>query len=308
MSRPETEGEPTLGETGEEELVRLLVAGLPSSPDLLVGPGDDCAVFEWGGSGNDVGLFKTDCVIEGVHFEAGSDPESVGRKALHRTLSDIAAMGGIPTFALVTLAADRSRSVAEVEGWYRGMVAAAAQCGCVIAGGETSRLPSTGALLSIAMLGRVERDRCLLRDGARIGDQILVTGRLGGSLASGRHLAFSPRMAEGRWIAERAGATAMMDLGDGLGSDLPRLAEASGVGYAIEFDRIPCHDGVTVEQAISDGEDYELLFTLPRDHWERVSVEWSEAFPDCELTRIGQITASIETPLNPGWEHYRETP
>ncbi len=308
MSRSETEKGVTLEGIGEEELVRKLVSGLPGSSGLLTGPGDDCAVIELGDGDDDVGLFKTDCVIEGVHFEAATDAELVGQKALARTLSDIAAMGGSPTFALVTLATDGSRTVDEVEGWYRGIVDAAERYGCVIAGGETSRLPSRGALISIAMLGRAPRARCLHRSGAQVGDRIVVTGRLGGSFESGRHLNFSPRMAEGQWIVMNTGATAMMDLSDGLGSDLPRLVDASGVGYSIDLEKIPCHQGASIEQAVTDGEDYELLFTLPADSWDQVFAEWSAAFPDCELTTIGHISEVTKNPLSSGWEHYRETP
>lgn len=293
-----------LRDIGEEDLVRRLVARLASGDDVDTGPGDDCAVID-PGSG-DLQLIKADCLVEGVHFLAGTDPEAVGRKAMNRALSDIAAMAGRPRHALVTLASDADREVAEVESWYDGMNAAAAAHGCVIVGGETTNLPSRGALFSIAITGTVERERCLRRRGARVGDRLVVTGRLGGSLESGRHLSFEPRIREARWLAGHASPTAMMDLSDGLGSDLPRLAEASGIGYRVEAGAIPCHEGIPVERAIADGEDYELLFTVAPESWHGLADAWASAFPDLPLTAIGEMTEATDAPIGRGWEHYAE--
>lgn len=300
---PEKPSTQRLGDLGEEALVDRLIALLPPDPALVVGPGDDCAVVAtehgpWQ-------LLKTDCLIEGVHFLPGSDPALVGRKAIHRAVSDIAAMGGEPRHALVTLAVAADRTLGEVEGWYRGMVAAATAAGCSIAGGETSRLPEKGALLSIAMTGLVAPEHCVLRSGASRGDIIAVTGRLGGSFESGRHLTFSPRLAEARWLVEHARPTAMMDLSDGLGSDLPRLARASGGGYRVEPAKIPCHPGVGVERAIGEGEDYELLATFSPATFATLPARWAVAFPDVPLTAIGEITEETDEPLPRGWEHYR---
>lgn len=294
-----------VGEIGEEALVARLTAGLRGHEKLRVGPGDDCAAVETG-DGSEWLLLKTDCVIERVHFAPATDPVQVGRKAMSRSVSDVAAMGGRPEFALVTVASDSGRKLSELEGWYEGMESVAAECGIVIVGGETSRLADHGAVISVSLTGRVERDLCVTRAGARIGDFILVTGRLGGSFESGRHLDFRPRLAEGQWLARHARPTAMMDLSDGLGSDLPRLAKASGTGYQVNLDQVPCHDGVAVERAISDGEDYELLLTVAPDSFNEWREAWDEAFPDCELTRIGTVSESTENRLERGWEHHRD--
>lgn len=293
----------TLGEIGEEALVDRLVARLQPGEYVKVGPGDDCAVVDEGG--RNWSLLKTDCIVEGVHFLAGTDPRLVGRKALNRVLSDIAAMGGWPGYALVTLATDVGRSVAEVEGWYEGLAEAAAAARCTIVGGETTRLPFPGALLSVSMVGEVSRGRCVTRSGARPDDAIFVTGRLGGSFASGRHLSFKPRLEEGAWLVAHHLPTAMMDLSDGLGSDLPRLAKASGVGFEVALADLPCHDGITPEQACGEGEDYELLFTVATESAEQLLLDWPKAFPDLLLTRIGRLTASGISSLPRGWEHYR---
>ena len=291
---------------GEEELVSRLVAGLPTVSGLLTGPGDDCAVIQSAVAGEELLLFKTDSVVEGVHFEAETDPSLVGRKAICRAISDMAAMGGRPTFCLVTLALDKFREVEEIEGWYRGIRAAAKEYDCMIAGGETTCLPKRGAVISIAMLGVCGRDHCIRRSGGKVGDWIAVTGRLGGSFQSGRHLTFSPRVDEGAWLAKSGFVTAMMDLSDGLGSDLPRLAESSGTGYNLDLESLPRHEHASVEGAITDGEDYELLITVAPEGWKELEAEWRRHFPGCDLTRIGKLAETTEEGLPSGWEHYKE--
>lgn len=285
----------SLADLGEEKIVARLLAKLKGGDGVLVGPGDDCAVIEGGL------LFKTDCLVEGVHFEKGADPELVGRKAMNRNLSDIAAMGGIPEYAVVTVASHPQRDIAEVEAWYSGMAVAGETFGCAIVGGETTMLPGEGAIISVAMTGRVDPNRFVTRSGAKIGDVIVVTGRLGGSFSSGRHFSFTPRIAEARWLVENHPPTAMMDLSDGLGSDLPRLAEASGVGYTVDLGKIPINDDSDLKGAISDGEDYELLMTFPSG----LPSDWEKAFPGVPLTIIGEITNDTPFALERGWEHYR---
>lgn len=295
---------------GEDALIDRLVAGLPLAPEVVVGPGDDCAVLESADPGR-YELLKTDCLVEGVHFLPGTDPEQVGWKALCRSLSDIAAMGGTPRAALITLAVPGDRPVATVEGWYRGLRRAADTFGVSIVGGETSSLPpgAGAAFLAVTITGMVDRDRCLFRSGARLGDLIAVTGRLGGSFHSGRHLDFVPRLREAAWLARQSVGrpTAMMDLSDGLAKDLPRLTKASGLsGWRLDPEKIPRHEGCDIAGAIGDGEDYELLLTLPENADELLAA-WRKAFPELPLTVIGQMTETIETPLAGGWEHFTAT-
>ena len=299
-----------LSDIGEDALIDRVTVGLPLGPEVVTGPGDDCAVMQ--SSDPEVyELLKTDCLVEGVHFSHGTDPEQVGWKALCRSLSDIAAMAGTPRAALVTIAVPADHDVSTVEGWYRGLKKAAEHYGVSIVGGETSSLPENAeiAFLSLMLTGTVPRDRCLFRHGAKVGDRIAVTGRLGGSFVSGRHLDVVPRLREAQWLAS-AGAdrpTAMMDLSDGLAKDLPRLAKASGnLGWRIDFEAVPCHDDCDVGAAVGDGEDYELLMTLPSESADELLKSWATAFSDLPLTVIGEITESEKTPLTGGWEHFRK--
>lgn len=301
-----------LRDIGEDALIDRLTAGLPLGAGTLVGPGDDCAVLATADAAV-WELLKTDCLVEGVHFSPDTDAEAVGWKALCRSLSDIAAMGGRPHAALVTLAVPADRAVHVVEGWYRGLRRAASAFDVAIVGGETSSTPAgtATAFLSITVTGTVPADRCLLRSTARVGDRLAVTGRLGGSFASGRHLDFIPRLREGAWLAGLGAdrPTAMMDLSDGLARDLPRLAKASGgLGWRLDLETLPCHPGCDPGHAIGDGEDYELLLTLAPGTTDRVLTAWSSAFPDTPLTVIGQLTPTVETPLAGGWEHFTPSP
>jgi thiamine-monophosphate kinase len=129
---------------------------------------------------------------------------------------------------------------------------------------------------------------------------------LGGSFESGRHLDFVPRIREARFLVENASLSAMMDLSDGLGSDLPRLIEASGVGFRIDPEILPLHDGVSPGQAVCDGEDYELLLTMSQDEWSKIQSVWIQKYPETPLTHIGDITKETETPIDSGWEHFQE--
>lgn len=297
-----------LEDLGEDALVDRLTHHLPLGPEVVAGPGDDCAVLRTADP-EVYELFKTDCLVEGVHFTGAMPADLIGRKALCRCLSDIAAMGGEPVSALVTIAVPGSRSVAEVEGWYRGLREAAERYGVSLVGGETTSMPkgTETALISIAMSGRVRREYCVFRSGATVGDLLAVTGRLGGSFASGRHLDFEPRLLEAKWLVETWRPTAMMDLSDGLARDLPRLAKASGdVGWWIDLDALPMHEGCDREVALTEGEDYELLFTLRPSELEEWQESWRAVFPDVPLTMIGQMTETIETPLEGGWEHFQE--
>ena len=213
----------SLGQLGEPGLLRLLTAHWPrKAKGLEVGVGDDCAVLRVGGRAL---LFKTDCVVEGVHFRADAPPGLIGRKALSRALSDIAAMGGAPLAAVITFGVPKGESPRRLAAIYRGLEATALRHGVLLVGGETTR--AAQLFLNVALLGECRDGAPCLRSGARVGDLLFVTGRLGGTQAR-KHLVFEPRLAEGQWLARNDVATAMMDLSDGLGADLPR----SGRGFA----------------------------------------------------------------------------
>ena len=292
--------QPTLQDLGEDEVVRRLTRQLPLSARTMVGPGDDCAVLKNGVMRQ---LFKTDCLIEHVHFLPETPPQKIGWKALCRCVSDIAAMGGLPTEAVVTVAAPKSTPWSRLAGVYRGLRRAGEKYGVGLVGGETSSVPEGSPLfLSVAMLGNVEPKLLLQRSGGRVGDAVLVTGVLGGSI-NGWHLDFQPRLPEARWLAAHFKPHAMMDLSDGVGRDLPRLAAASGCGFELFPTLLPCRRGASMEQALADGEDYELLFTLAESRVEKLQAAWKKQFPKLRLTMIGRLTDGLAMDLD-GWEHF----
>jgi thiamine-monophosphate kinase len=290
---------------GEDAVVAALTRGLPLGGDVRSGAGDDCAVV---GSPRDRVwlLLKTDCVVGGVHFLTKEKPARIGWKALCRAVSDIAAMGGLPRHAMITIAVARDVKLEWLHGIYEGLRKAARRFGVSIVGGETSRSPGP-AFISVALTGKVERARCVTRSGGRAGDILYVTGRLGGSLAA-KHLDFMPRLTEARWLVGHFRIRAMMDLSDGLAADLPRLAKASGCGFEICEENIPRNRGSTIAQALGDGEDFELLFAVqPRDAT-RLEAKWRRRFPKLPLTRIGALTRSPadkkRKPTSRGFDHF----
>lgn len=276
---------------GEDQMVAALLSRLPRPSrkhGIVVGPGvDDCAVVEGPRRGHWL-LLKTDCVIEGVHFVPDTPPELVGRKALCRALSDIAATGGKPQHALVTFAVDPGKSRSWATGVYAGIGAAAEEYEVVVVGGDTASTPGP-SFLSVSLTGSVRKDRCITRGGGRAGDVLFVTGSLGGSFTSGRHLSFSPRLQEGQWVAKQRGVSAMMDLSDGLAADLPRLAAASGTGYVVNPGSLPLNPGCDRSQALGDGEDYELLVAVRPKHAAKFEAGWARRFPGLSLTAIGEL-------------------
>ena len=296
---------PKLSEIGEDALVEQLVSRLPSGKNIVAGAGqDDCAIIRNPASPDILTLLKTDCVVEGAHYLPETPPSKVGWKAMARAISDIAAMGGVPEHALVTLVMQPDRDVAYVRGIYKGLERAGRDHNVRIVGGETASCENA-AMLSISLTGHVEKSTCTRRNGGRPGDTLYVTGQLGGSIG-GRHLTFRPRLAEARWLATHFNIRAMMDLSDGLATDLPRLAKSSDTGYQIHPERIPRHRGCSIAQAATDGEDYELLFAIgPRDS-RRLAATWPKKFPKIALTKIGHLTKSgTATGLDPGgWEHF----
>ncbi len=293
-----------LAHYGEDRLVAEITRRLAIGQDVRVGAGDDCAVIGRPRAARWL-LLKTDAVVEGVHFLPTADLRRVGWKALCRALSDIAAMGGEPRHALVTLAISPERKVADVQALYAGLRKAARKFGVSIVGGETARSPGP-MFLSVTLTGEVERTRCVLRSGGKPGDALYVTGRLGGSI-TGKHLTFTPRLAEARWLVTHFQPSAMMDLSDGLAADLPRLAAASRCGFSLERDSVSRTPGRTIEQALTDGEDYELLFALPPRDTARLALEWHRAFPKLPLTRVGTLNLKSEIrnlKFKSGFDHF----
>jgi len=295
-----------LTDIGEDALISRLVQGLNSGADVVVGPGDDCAVVDVGDSAR-FQLLKTDCLVEGVHYLSDAAAEKVGWKAIARVISDFAAMGGQPSQLLVTLVMPGAQSVAYVEKLYQGMQKCAQEFGAVISGGETSSVPTgSAAVISIAGTGWVKKAELVLRSGGQVGDRVMVTGLLGGSI-HGKHLSFTPRVSEARWLTENFDLHAMMDISDGLAKDFPRLAKMSSCSFLINEGSVPCSNNCDVVAALSDGEDYELLFTVSPNQLESLKRQWSMQFPDLMLSEVGTLTElnSENQQGSGGWEHFK---
>jgi thiamine-monophosphate kinase len=290
-----------LNEVGEDEIVRRLTSGLKLDQRVILGPGDDCAVVKTAGN---LQLLKSDCVIEGVHFASDADPVSVGWKAMCRSISDIASMGGLPADALITVAIPADAELDWLKKLYRGLRRAASVYRVNLVGGETAKSPGP-IFLVVSLTGSITEGSYVTRAGGKKGDWLFVTGKLGGSIR-GKHLRFSPRVKEAYWLAHNFPIHAMMDLSDGLGSDLPRLAAASGLGFDLAIENLPLNKGCTAQNALRDGEDYELLFALPQVAKDRLKMEWKKAFPRLQLTPIGRLVERGRNELGEkGYDHFR---
>lgn len=324
--------------TSEGEVIKKLrSAARPSGPQLRLGVGDDAALFV-PRPGHQT-ILTCDWFLEGTHFlRPQHPPDSVGWKCLARAVSDIAAMGGQPKCFLLSLAlppADTSRWLTQ---FLIGLQRAARKFHCVFAGGDTTGRREI--LISVTVVGEIPAGRAILRSGARVGDLIYVSGRLGEadlglqllrkskSQANKRHpflrkhLYPEPRLALGQWLAKSRIASALMDLSDGLSTDLPRLCAASGVGAWVDAKKVPCvplaaSPNLTVARrlalALNGGDDYELLFTVrPKD-----AARLPHAYQHLAITQIGEVTRSRHVTLvapngatkslvSGGWDPFRK--
>jgi thiamine-monophosphate kinase len=233
---------------------------------VKIGIGDDAAVVRCP-DGTDL-VLKTDMIVENIHFtRKTSRPEDWGYKAMAVNLSDLAAMGAAPRYALAAVGLPRGTRARDAQAIQRGMERAMRLGGVSLVGGDTCR--SERVTLAVFVAGSVKRGKMILRSGARPGDVLFVTGKLGGSLASGRHLKFVPRLAESDFLTRHYRVNAMMDISDGLAKDLRQLGAASGAGIEIFEKSVPLHRDVLsrgADAAFLDGEDFELVFALgPRE-------------------------------------------
>jgi thiamine-monophosphate kinase len=326
-----------LGEAGVLERIEdIAIRTLLSSSRVRLGIGDDAALFK-GASGWDQ-ILTCDWFLEGTHFlREKHPPDAVGWKCLARAVSDVAAMGGVPRCFLLSLALPATLAGSWLDEFLRGLRRAAKRFRCVLAGGDTTR--SKSILINVTAMGELRTGRAVLRSGASPGDLLFVSGQLGEAELGlqlirkskrradrndprlRKHLYPEPRLAMGRWLAETRLASAMMDVSDGLSADLPRLCAASGVGARVIAAKIPRaqtpqreRGGAkdSLELALHGGDDYELLFSVPRKHLKHIP----PSFHGLPITTIGVITkdpalllidvAGRETPLlNLGWDPFR---
>jgi len=267
---------------------------------VQAGIGDDAAVLR--APGGRWLLFASDMLVEGVHFRLPAAPNAqrrpraaqagrqtlparwIGWKALACNVSDIAAMGGRPVAAVVSLGVPPKTPLRFIDGLYAGLAQCARRFDLAIVGGDTVRAPQV--VVDVAILGTVHPAHVTLRSGARVGDDLFVTGRLGGSLRSGRHARFMPRVAEAQQLVRRVKVHAMMDLSDGLASDLWQMSRASRVVLRVERARIPVSRAAgSITRALMDGEDFELLFAVSAQEARRVP----RRLGTCPVTRIGKV-------------------
>ncbi len=247
-----------ISKLGEFGLIELLKKYKGSGAPVIKGIGDDTAVVPL--NARRVLLLTTDMLMEDVHFTRRMPPRSIGRKALACSISDIAAMGGVPRYALVSLGVPGNLSWAFVRDLYNGMDVLARKFGVAIVGGDT--IKSKKIVVNVALTGEAGKDEVVYRGGARPGDQIFVTGPLGKSLSTGWHLKFIPRIKEAQYLVRHVKPTSMIDISDGLAADLGHILEESKVGAVLDEKRIPRRVGASLRQALYDGEDFELLFTV----------------------------------------------
>jgi thiamine-monophosphate kinase len=317
-------------------IARIRRAARGKNPAIRTGIGDDCAVLRLlakNGKAADT-LVTTDFTLEGIHFRREwHSPGSVGHRCLTRGLSDIAAMGGEPVAAFLSLALPRDLPQSWVGRFARSLISLADRYGVTLAGGDTAESPN-GILADIIVVGTVPKNKAILRSGARLGDGIYVSGELGGSAAAllemrtkpkrklnprdyPRHFFPEPRIELGRILREKSLASAIIDTSDGLSTDLAHICEESGVGAELQAESIPrARVGkpsrqVDLQLALHGGEDYELLFTAPR------KTRIPSRLAGVPITQIGHITRGTKIflfnrrgvghRLEPhGWEHFRK--
>ena len=306
---------------GELQLIRRIRSNAGSRNGAVrVGIGDDCAVMRVP-AGCEM-IVTTDFSLEGRHFRRDwHSPQSAGHRCLARGLSDVAAMGGRPLAAFLSIALPKGFDIKWLDGFMEGFNGLAAEHGVELAGGDTAEAPGGEILADVMVVGAVKQGKALLRNEARVGDAIYVTGTLGGSAVELEEMRAGgslrergkdscpqsfpePRVAVGLELVKRGIAASCMDLSDGLSSDLRRICEASGLGAEIEAVAIPLGAGATLEQALHGGEDYELLFTA------RPGARVPRRIAGIGVTRIGMVVAAHGVWLDGrellagGWEHF----
>lgn len=281
----------SLHDIGEHESIRRLAQVLSPGSDVVQGTGDDCAVVAIETDPASDLLLTSDPVIEGTHFKKNTAPEKIGHKAIGRVLSDIAAMGGIPKYALANITAPAETEIEFLEKIYYGANQLAQKFSCPIVGGDLAG--SSALQINVFCMGSTPSGTAILRSGAKPGDALCVSGNLGNSREN-KHLDFVPRINQGIWLRENSFATAMIDLSDGLARDATHISEASGVAIDLSAENLPLNaiagqsKDANIERALYEGEDFELLFTVENSKLAEMLKKWRNLF-DINCTQIGKI-------------------
>jgi len=335
----------TVGDAGERAVIARVRARVPAAPGhVVVGIGDDAAVVE--PVRNQLDVLTTDAAVEGVHFDRRFMPaDAIGHRVLAANLSDLAAMGAEPRLALLSLVLPDALPLADLDAILDGFMGLAVRTGTALVGGNVTRSPGP-LVIDVTLTGAAKRRKVLTRAGARPGDELYVTGTVGGAAAGlawltehagstpgdpevgsavERFLRPEPRLRMGRLAGRTRAASAAMDLSDGLADAVRQIAEASGTGAVLEAAALPIHPAVaavfgsgeaSVGAALSGGEDYELLFAVPRRAGRRFAA--AARLAHLEVTRIGILappatglvlrTEAGDRPIPEGFEHFRPVP
>lgn len=285
----------TIKSLGELGLIQEYARQYKISSRVVVGIGDDAAVIK-AKTGKNL-VFTTDCLIEDVHFSRKEvSPYQIGWKAIGASLSDIAAMAASPVAGVISIGIPSKTSIGYVRAIRKGMIAISKRYKLDIVGGDTVK-SSNKLFISVAIIGEIKKKDVLLRSGAKVGDKIVVTGRLGGSRFN-KHYSFCPRVKEAQWLLKNSRPNSLMDITDGLGLDLYRIVSSSKVGARLCSESIPISKDAyknsknSIKNALEDGEDFELLFTVSKRKVTQLLKKWP--FRKVPLTVIGEITKKKE--------------
>jgi len=274
-----------IGEFGLIEVIKKL-AKVDSS--VIKGIGDDAAILRF--SKDRYLILTSDMLIEDVHFKRTARPFDIGHKALACSISDIASMGGIPKHAIVSVGLPLSLSVGFVRNLYKGIISTAKKFKINIVGGDTNR--SSKIIIDVAILGEVKKKDLVLRSKAKSRDEIFVTGKLGGSAKTKKHLKFKPRLKESRFLIRSYRINSMIDISDGLSQDLGHILKESKKGAIVYEQAIPKDKGASLKDALYNGEDYELLFTLSKRQANKLVQDIHRKKIKFPVSKIGIITKS----------------
>jgi len=294
---------------GEFGLIDLIKKRTRKSSSVIEGIGDDTAVMLF--TKNRFQLLTADMLVEDVHFTRKTSPRLIGHKAIACSISDIAAMGGIPKYAVISLGMPATCSTQFISALYEGMNATARKYKVSIVGGDT--VLTKKMVINVSLTGEVLKNRLVTRRGAKKGDQIFVTGCLGQALQSGRHVKFTPRIDESQFLVKKYRPSSMIDISDGLAADLKHILKASRVGAVLEEREIPRRNQSSLKESLHDGEDFELLFTLSKSKAEKLQKVKQKSM---HFFHIGEITAKrgglqlnacdgrMRTILGKGYTHF----
>lgn len=250
----------TLSQIGEFGFINSIRKLITTDSPVVRGMGDDAAVIRL--NQNKYLLLTADMLIEGVHFRRNMNPFDIGHKALACSISDIAAMGGLPKYAVISVGLPANLGISYAKNLYKGIIDTAKKFKISLVGGDTNR--SKNIIIDIALVGEVEKNSLVLRSKARLNDIIFVTGFLGNSFKTGKHLKFTPRLNEARVLVNNYRINSMIDISDGLVQDLGHILEESSTGAVIFEKAIPKDKITDLKNALYEGEDFELLFTVSK--------------------------------------------